>query len=404
MVVLRAVFKTLASLKLTVALFVMAMFLIFAGTLAQREMGTFTAMDAYFRSFYTWVDFQLFIPRSMAKVPGGIPFPGGFLLIGALLINLVAAHTVRFKFTRRRLGMILTHGGLIVLLASELATAALATEGNMSIDEGSYSRFIERPRDFELAVIDATPDDHNRVTVIPDTILRRHLRYDAGPIEHPDLPFRIRVDRWLPSAGLMRAQPGLDNPADVGLGTRFLAMQTPQSTGASASQRIDTPAAYVTLLRADNEQPLGTYMVTTFDNASPNMPHAPQAVDVDGKTYHIDLRYQRHYKPYTLHLDDFQHEKFTGTETPRAFRSKIRLVDPERSVDRQVLISMNNPLYYRGETFYQSAFKPDNSGTVLQVVHNPAWALPYVSCVMVAAGLLVHFGAGLNRFLKKQRG
>jgi len=399
---LRIIFKTLASLKLTVVLFVLAMVLIFAGTLAQAERGTFAVMDSMFRSFITWIDFQLFIPRSLAEVPGGIPFPGGFVIIGALLVNLVAAHSVRFKFTRRRVGMILTHGGLILLLASELATAALATEGNMSIDEGSHSRFIERMRDYELAVIDDSPAEHNNVTVIPDQLLRQHLDRAAGPITHPDLPFRVRMVRWMDNATLMRAQSGAANPADSGMGQRFIARARPESAGASASQRINTPAAYITLLTDDG--PIGTYMVTTLDNAAPGMPHQPQAVEVDGKTYKLDLRFEREYKPYKLHLKDFQHEKFTGTETPRAFRSKIRLEDPERSVDRQVLISMNNPLYYRGETFYQSAFKPDNSGTVLQVVNNPAWFLPYVSCTMIALGLVIHFASSLTRFLRKQRG
>ena len=37
--------------------------------------------------------------------------------------------------------------------------------------------------------------------------------------------------------------------------------------------------------------------------------------------------------------------------------------------------------------------------TVFQVVRNPAWIWPYISCAMVAAGMLVHFGQTLTRFM-----
>ena len=48
---------------------------------------------------------------------------------------------------------------------------------------------------------------------------------------------------------------------------------------------------------------------------------------------------------------------------------------------------MNHPLLYAGETFYQQSFLPGDTGTILQVVRNPGWLLPYISCVMVALGM-----------------
>jgi len=69
-------------------------------------------------------------------------------------------------------------------------------------------------------------------------------------------------------------------------------------------------------------------------------------------------------------------------------------------VDRKVKIWMNNPLRYRGETFYQASFLKDDKGTVLQVVDNVGWMIPYVSCMIVAAGMLLHFGNNLFKFLR----
>ena len=63
---------------------------------------------------------------------------------------------------------------------------------------------------------------------------------------------------------------------------------------------------------------------------------------------------------------------------------------------------MNNPLRYAGETFYQASFDPDDHGSVLQVVHNPSWLTPYLSCVLVATGLTIQFLSHLIPFLKRR--
>jgi len=81
----------------------------------------------------------------------------------------------------------------------------------------------------------------------------------------------------------------------------------------------------------------------------------------------------------------------------------VTLIDPERSVNRDVLVYMNHPLRYRGETFYQAGFQKDDSATILQVVHNPSFIAPYIACVIVAAGLLVQFGFHLVGFSRQRR-
>ena len=64
---------------------------------------------------------------------------------------------------------------------------------------------------------------------------------------------------------------------------------------------------------------------------------------------------------------------------------------------------MNNPLRYAGETFYQQSYDPnDPTVTILQVVKNPSWMIPYVACMIVAAGLIGHMGSQLINFLRKR--
>ena len=67
---------------------------------------------------------------------------------------------------------------------------------------------------------------------------------------------------------------------------------------------------------------------------------------------------------------------------------------------------MNNPLRYAGTTFYQQSYNTDvagkPTGTILQVVTNPSWMTPYVACMLVAIGMLAHFGTMLFRFLRRR--
>jgi len=50
----------------------------------------------------------------------------------------------------------------------------------------------------------------------------------------------------------------------------------------------------------------------------------------------------------------------SGHRDPKNFSSRVRVLRPEAGEDREVLIYMNNPLRYAGETFYQASFAPDN--------------------------------------------
>lgn len=384
---MRRFIAMLASLKLTVVLLALAMVLIFVGTIAQTKLGVWQAVDEYFRSWIAMADPGLFVP--MEESGFRVPIPGGLTIAGLMIVNLLAAHVMRFKATRKRVGVLVLHAGLIVLLAGEFVTGFMADEGLMSIDEGSSSSFVEDIREAELAVIDPSDPEHDRVITVPGWMLADAAR-SGSPVRDERLPFAVRVDRVMANSDLFHAHGETDATAGIGLEAR--AEGKPLVTGVEGSQ-TDTPAAYVTLL--DGERELGTWMVSAALIDA-------QRVEVGGEAYGIALRYERTYLPFTLHLKDFRHDRFTGTNIARNFSSDVRLVDPEHGTDREVRIWMNNPLRYAGMTFYQSSYKPDGSGTVLQVVRNPGWLLPYVACVLVGGGMTWHFGQTLVGFLHRR--
>ncbi|NBV42684.1 hypothetical protein EBR96_07955 [bacterium] len=142
-------------------------------------------------------------------------------------------------------------------------------------------------------------------------------------------------------------------------------------------------------------KPLGVYLVS-------NGLGAPQGVEIDGVTYQLQIRPVRHYFPYYIQLIEFVQEYYPDTNVPKNYASKVRVIDPHQSAPRDVTIYMNNPLRYDGNAHYQASFGEDGKSTVLQVVSNPGWQVPYVACVMISIGLIWHFGLSLSRFLKRR--
>ena len=84
----------------------------------------------------------------------------------------------------------------------------------------------------------------------------------------------------------------------------------------------------------------------------------------------------------------------------------MRIQHKTTGEDREVLIFMNSPLRYNGETYYQAGFddkQPGVKATILQVVRNPGWLTPYLSCILVGAGLLTQFMTHLVGFVRERK-
>lgn len=380
---LRRTIDLFTSLKLTIVCLAAGMALIFAGTLAQVHLGIHEAQQRYFQSWLVWYPAE---GRGL-RVP---IFPGGHLIGAVLLINLIAAHAKRFRWTWRKLGIHLTHAGLIIMLAGGLFTDLFAVESHMRLERGDTRNYSEDQRHMELAVIDTTDNDLDQVTAIPESVLKKNRT-----IDHWSLPFRIVVRNFYQNANLQMLN-------QAGAGVRSIANQGPGAmiavqpiAPATAQDERDVPAAAIEIQPKDGGS-LGTWLVSDALGA-------PQAFSCGGRTWMLAMRTARYYKPYSVTLQKFTHERYAGTDIPKNFASKVTLIDSERNVSRDVLIYMNHPLRYRGETFYQAGFQQDDRATILQVVHNPSFLAPYVACVIVAAGLLVQFGIHLVGFARKRR-
>ena len=386
---LRQIRDFFVSLRLTVVLLVLGMLLVFAATIDQVQLGIWAVQEKWFRSF--------FVLWRVGDIPVPV-FPGGYLVGGLLLINLVAAHIYRFKKTWRKAGIEMTHAGLILLLVGELLSGLWQEDYSMRLTPDQPKNYSESYRDNELAIVDVTDPKFDEQVAIPERVLAQDRL-----IQHPKLPFRVVLKEYYPNSRVRQRGPVVDagtpTIATKGAGLQIVAAPAPMTY---RQDERNWPTAFVELVGADGS--LGTWAVSQAPIDEEGHQLAPQRFEYAGRTFTIALRATRAYKPFTLTLLKFSHDRYAGTDIPKNFSSRIRLTTPDGRDDREVLIYMNNPLRYAGLTFYQASYDPnDPTVTILQVVRNPSWLIPYIACGLMTLGLIVQFGIHLVGFIEKRR-
>jgi ABC-type transport system involved in cytochrome c biogenesis permease subunit len=526
---LERILRPLASLKLTIALFAMVIFIVWAGTVAQKESGVWVAIGQYFRTWFAFVDFKVFA-FFLPKPPdwsGGFYFPGGRLIGCAMAVNLLAAHGVRFKMQakdwrlpagmagiaagiglfflvvlvgnhlsgvqagspvewptlwfifklglagivgagiarltmmdwsrrfernlllggttllgialvwllvrndfvpkpsslrivwqliegeavgltllagcmllfKKRAGIVLIHAGIGVMMFNELFVDLTSKEPQqLAIQESHARNYTEDSRVCELAIIDSSHPEKDDVVVVPKSMLQ-----PGKVIRDPELPFDIEVVEYYPNSSLLRLKPEDKSRANAGVGLGWAAVEEKPVSGTDTSHRIDMPAAFVNLRKKGTADSLGVYLVST---AVP-MPEANPVKPRDSAAgYDMALRFKRTYKPYVVRLIKTEEHDWPGTNDPQYYSSDIHIINEGLHENRHDHIWMNNPLRFGGETFYQSGFSQDpktgEKTSILSVVDNTGWMIPYIGCMMVVTGLGFHFVGTLLRFMRRQ--
>jgi hypothetical protein len=375
----RQVRNLFVSLRLTVVLLALSIVLVFWATLDQVHLGVWAVQQKFFHSFFVFVRVgDLHFPV----------YPGGYLIGGLLLVNLVSAHAYRFRMGWRKSGIWITHAGLILLLVGELVSGLVQQDFQMRLDEGETKNFSESSLLNELAITDATDPKLDAVVAIPESVIAR-----GTEIQNPMLPFKVVPRGYYPNSAVqLRSQvPGAPaSPANQGMGPMLVA--SPLEMTYKQDER-NTPTAYVELVGTEGS--LGVWTVSTLLGN-------PQKFEYGGRSWKIVMRPQRHYVPYSLTLEKFSHDIYPGTDIPKNFSSKVRINPPGDGDGREVLIYMNNPLRYAGLTYFQASFDGDHT-TVLQVVRNPSWLAPYIACGAIALGLVIQFLIHLAEFARGRR-
>ena len=299
---------------------------------------------------------------------------------------------------KRKSGIVLLHLGIAGLMFNEIYVTVTNHEQRMSIIEGQTVSQAVDIRATELAIIDISDPEIDEIVVVPGKMLQ-----SGNDISNTELPFDARCIRYMPNSNVSRIPREFsgENLATKGIGTFYQAIDLPPSAGTDSDQAVDFASAYVEFKDKTSGASLGTYLISQHIEEAES-----DTVVIDENTYTVALRFKTAYKPYSVTLVDAQRENYIGTDTPRWYSSDIVLNDIENGIKSDQRVWMNNPLRYSGETFYQSGMDTLLDGreyTVLQVVRNKGWMIPYVCCMFTVVGLMAQFGSTLLGYLEKTR-
>ncbi len=304
-------------------------------------------------------------------------------------------------------GNVLIHLGVGLLMVGQFVFGDRQVEQRIGLAEGESTNLVIIEDEIEIAVIDVSDPKEDKVYAIGEPLIRKYNGKEE-PINSPELPFKLRVVNWMQNSKLAPVDEKAENPATLGFGLQALAVERPLIGGAIMDDR-NISSAYVELLDKDSGDPLGTLLLSQQVNDVSNLTVSMGAdryerIEIDGKPFDVGIRFRQLRKPYEVTLEDVVRIDYSGTETPRDYSSRIKITDRESGKSQEGKTWMNNPLRYRGETFYQSRYNKISDGkggfvetTGLQVVQNSGWVIPYMCCMMVFVGMAAHF---LNTFMR----
>ena len=395
-----------ASVRLTLTLLSLSMILIFVATLEQVRIGIRGAQAEYFESFYgIWYYPEQFWGGSFLSVVP-LPIPGGYLLGGLLIINLIAAFVTRFQWSGKKIGIQIIHLGIILLLIGQMTTQAIQVESRMQINKGESSDYIERFHGVELAFTDVTDANRSKVVSIPEELLK-----PGSTLRVPGFPFKVRVKAFGPNCSFDFKESAAQRSK--------ITMDVNRGIGASANLSLSpreedysNDAAnfgYLVFQLVNGSEELGTWLAVAHPAGNDRWKFvhtklegmAFQPLRHEGRLWGVELRSIREYLPYSIELLKIENEFYQGTDIPHNFESHVNL-NLESGQKRKALVYMNTPLRHGGKTFYQYQMNKAADYTVFQVIRNPSWLVPYIACILLSVGLLWQFSFHLINFLRKQ--
>jgi ResB-like family len=194
----------------------------------------------------------------------------------------------------------------------------------------------------------------------------------------PQSPMKahFRVDEYRESGGLKKVHYPLELPkgqSDSGIPAALVELQTGNERAELWLRRKD-----------DIDEPVF------------------QDLTLGGKRYRLAFDFDRRSIGFDMTLLDFRMGTDPGTQEASSYTSKIVVNDPSANVrDKAVTITMNEPMVYRNQTFYQTSFrelrdpetdrKTGDKKSVIQVGIDPYWSIKYIGCLTVVLGAFVQF-------------
>lgn len=381
---LQALGRLFSSFGLAVVLLVVLLVLTLLGTLEQKHSSIYDVQRKYFESAV--------VVCRLGPVP--VPLPGALVVLGLLFVNLVVGGIVRIRKRAATAGVIVAHVGILLLLGGAFVEHLFSTKGNLVLYEGETGDEYQSYFDWDVVVVEHLDGDAVREHVLPFERFSELAPEQSAKFTSDALPFDVRL------SGYQRNSDVAPTPGEEGVDGFLLVAHDPDI---KAEQNI--PGLVVTVTEKGPGAPTHRSLLYGFQR----FPWRIQA-GAPLKTFDFDLRKRRWPIPFALKLDDVVARFHPGTDHPSEYSSYVTKF--EEGSARKLHITMNQPLRYRGYTFFQSEYKPRQplkSGQVLpelsgfSVVENPADHVPIAACIVIFLGLLGHMGQKFLRYIKASR-
>ena len=347
-----------------------------------------------------------------------VPLPGGYLLGGLLLINLMTSAAFRYQLIFKHAGIWITHSGLALMLISELVTDLTEKESIMIINEGESANFSKDFHEDEFVLIDESGEDTDEVLSLPinlldsepdnGVILGNWFRGDSKGLQEINLkdsdsrfPFVLEVKKFYKNADFNTPKEGDQSFTLGNANGRKVQISPIEQPETFRADEMNFRTAVVELRSTeDANETIGEWLVSSFFDAAG---YQPQRFTHREKSYRLEIRRKRYYYDFDMKLLDFRFLRYPGTDRPKDFSSDVNIRIPGEPV-RKTRIYMNHPLSLEGNTFFQAGFdSTTETQTRLQVVSNPGSILPYIGVTLVGLGLAVQFLFHLLGFAKRRK-
>lgn len=330
------------------------------GTLAQKYIGLYEATQNFFYSPIFWI--------------GMIPLPGMPVFMVLLALNLGCYIFLKNPWKPEKIGTLISHIGILLLLTGGLYTAVFSKAGYIDLAIGETQSNIF--------------DYHQRSFIIRNTKTNQAFNFNHDglkKIKSDAVPFTIDVMTSCKNCNIIKRQD--KDKTFFGM-AQHMAL-TPKKLDLQNEENM--AGLSFTVQGSEND---GTYLILE------GLPQYPE-VTANGETYRFELNKATRVMPFSITLVDFRRTAHAGTGMAKAYESDVLIND--HGIQWKSTISMNEPLRYKGYTFFQSSFieTPVGDRSVLSVVQNSGRAFPYIAGFAVCFGLFVHLLINGGRLLKK---
>ncbi len=317
------------------------------GTMAQKYIGLYEATRTIFYSPIFWISY--------------IPLPGMPIFMALLVVNLTAYVFLKNPWQKDKIGTLITHIGVILLMVAGFYTAAFSQAGyiDLALTEST----------------DTVSDYHQRALTV-----RNLTTTDTMTFDHTDLaglhqlPFKIDVLETCQNCEIIVRQ----NKDKTFHGMA----QHMQLVGKDPDMQNEENMAGLVFEVSGTDQD-GVYLVLE------GVPQYPE-ISFNGDAYRFELNKATRSIPFKIQLIDFRRQSHPGISMAKAYESDVLIKDGD--IQWQTTVKMNEPLRYKGYTLFQSSFieTPAGDRSVFSVVQNSGRAFPYIAGFAICLGLILH--------------